>query len=467
MRSSRGQRWCSGSRGQRPPSTLERIVVVGAAILPLLLLFSLAMTLLVAGGGVLLYYAVLAVIALPLALMLLMLTRIVVAFATTIGQIVVALTARITAADGGAAVPDRRGAGTKNRRIKKLRARAGAARKGRPSTAALLVAVWCVASADTTAVPGPSACMAGQEHCGIETKAAPDPSPGISTPDEMFTSAAVLEQICAETGFRRSMIAIRRRQRDDPTPNDADLVIEAKKCLMLEQEWRVKTDDWYEEAARLFALSDGNIPAARRRSLLSTLKVDQHEESLINSEFYRIVHLIKLDETDEKNLLWMLSYIDPSVLERLISGDVPDLKSMQPRAAVDGPRWPSLAPENASPRHRFQSTENLPPEQQPPPMLSSNSRISLLPTLELAGYRRGWGICDVPLSETCQARQAHLRSDCYDSPPGRDRYTNDSRRALHSPSDLLTTLADVSCPDVVGLPSAFARRPTQRDLSSP
>ncbi|EJK58808.1 hypothetical protein THAOC_08981 [Thalassiosira oceanica] len=241
--------------------------------------------------------------------MLLMLTRIVVAFAATIGQIVVALTARITATDGGAAVPDRRGAGTKNRRSKERRARAGAARKSRLSTAALLVAVWCVASADTTAVPGPSACMAGQEHCGFETKAAPDPSPGIITPDEMFTSAAALEQIS------RTYRLLSQEQ---------------------EQEWRVKTDDWYEEAARLFALSDGNIPAARRRSLLSTLKVDQHEESLINSEFYRIVHLIKLDETDEKNLLWMLSYIDPSVLERLISGDVPDLKSMQPRAAVDG-----------------------------------------------------------------------------------------------------------------------------------
>lgn len=33
--------------------------------------------------------------------------------------------------------------------------------------------------------------------------------------------------------------------------------------------------------------------------------------------------------------LWMLSYIDPSLLGRLISGDVLDLKSMQPHVTVD------------------------------------------------------------------------------------------------------------------------------------
>ena len=45
--------------------------------------------------------------------------------------------------------------------------------------------------------------------------------------------------------------------------------------------------------------------------------------------------MIKLDENDEKHLLLMLLNIDPNALERLISGDVPDLKSMQPHMTVD------------------------------------------------------------------------------------------------------------------------------------
>lgn len=264
------------------------------------------------------------------------------------------------------------------------------------STAAflLLTAVWCVAGTDTTAISKSHDCL-GEELCRFETEAATlDPSPGNGALEEL--SAAELTQICDRTGFHEAMTAIRRRQRGDPTPNHADLAIEAEKCLVLDemrssdpkkwthdimslsfeqytllgldnsdirrhsfvslfqvwayyqilafnhrstsperkqvlaQEWSARRDDLYQKAGKVFSLSDDEI-SDRDTSLMMPLshRVGQFQESHINSEFYRIVDWIELDEIDEKNLLLMLSHIDPSALDRLISGDVPGLKSKQ------------------------------------------------------------------------------------------------------------------------------------------
>jgi len=93
---------------------------------------------------------------------------------------------------------------------------------------------------------------------------------------------------------------------------------------------------------------------------------------------------------------------------------------------VQGPGgWPSLAPEIASPRHRFQQKTHCP---------SSSSR------------------------PCCHRTQ---ESHCCPPSSWRGRYTNDSRRALHSPSDLLMNLADLSYPDVVG---AFATSHSARPV---
>ncbi|EJK53467.1 hypothetical protein THAOC_27099, partial [Thalassiosira oceanica] len=96
--------------------------------------------------------------------------------------------------------------------------------------------------------------------------------------------------------------------------------------------------DWYEEAGELFRHdATDKITDAHRQSLLSPWEhqSDQFEEGRVNLEFFRIAHLIKLNDNDEKNLLRMLSYLDPNALDRLISGDIPDLKSMQPGVTIE------------------------------------------------------------------------------------------------------------------------------------
>jgi len=245
------------------------------------------------------------------------------------------------------------------------------------------VAVWCVAVAT---------CMGQQEQCRLRTGTMADQSPGDCNLDELPT--AELEQICARTGFDMAMASIRRRQRDDPTPNRMDLAIEAEKCLMLDEirssdpkKWAHDIVSLFYEQYALFGLENavtwrpvlvgifqiwtysqiaGNPPELAQRladlyrdahekfilfdvgmsnagstnddasALLSnTRTIDTAQEVYANAEFFRIVHLIKLNDTDEKNLLWMMSYLDPNALERLISGDIPDLKSMQPRITID------------------------------------------------------------------------------------------------------------------------------------
>mmetsp|Transcript_36080 Transcript_36080/g.81083 ORF Transcript_36080/g.81083 Transcript_36080/m.81083 type:complete len:315 (+) Transcript_36080:414-1358(+) len=250
------------------------------------------------------------------------------------------------------------------------------------SSGAFLVAVWCVAVAT------------GQEQCRLKTGTMADQSPGDCNLDELPT--AELEQICARTGFDIAMASIRRRQRDDPTPNHVELTVEAQKCLMLDgirsskpkkwtldllslfyeqytlfglenadiyrhvfvcafkglitletiritmpemvQELRTLIDGCYEQAGELFRHdATEKITDAQRRSLMSPWVVfgDQFVEIEMNLKFFKIAHLIKLNDNDEKNLLRMLSYLDPNALERLISGDIPDLKSMQPRITID------------------------------------------------------------------------------------------------------------------------------------
>ncbi|EJK68081.1 hypothetical protein THAOC_10780, partial [Thalassiosira oceanica] len=258
------------------------------------------------------------------------------------------------------------------------------------SSGAFLVAVWCVAVAT------------GQEQCRFKTGTMADQSPGDCNLDELPT--AELEQICARTGFDEAMASIRRRQRDDSTPNRADLTVEAQKCLMLDgirsskpkkwirdilslsyeqyslfslenkdtrrhaflsifvnwafrqvahrskhrtlspeeeqdlaQKWSTKRDILYDYAVMLFSYSDEEMPDIARDFKSSTLMPDMNpaQEAYVYKEIYKNVGLIKLDGTDEKNLLWMLSYLDPNALDRLISGDIPDLKRMQPRKTMD------------------------------------------------------------------------------------------------------------------------------------
>ena len=348
---------CSGDR--RPFFTFTRIVAVGAAIPAFAAVMTLAFIslLLAAMGGV----------------------------AGLVGRCV----------SGAEAAAGRKN----NKKDNKARARAGAIRQSRMSSMAFLIAVWCVAGADTATVPESHDCVE-EEHGRFETEATLDPSLGNYTLDEL--SAAELTQICDQTRFLEAMVAIRRRQRGDQTPNHADLVTEAEKCLVLDkmrssdpkkwtrdimslfyeqytlfgqentdirrqmfvsvfqtwafhqvkrknlstspereqelkQEWMTDTGDLYLKAAEFFVLPDEAMPDAGSLSAYELLfGMNAAQEAYINMEFYRIVDWIELDEFDEKNFLWMLSYIDPSALERLISGDVPDLKSMQPRMTVDG-----------------------------------------------------------------------------------------------------------------------------------
>jgi len=286
-----------------------------------------------------------------------------------------------------------------NKKDNKARARAGAIRQSRMSSMAFLIAVWCVAGADTATVPESHDCVE-EEHGRFETEATLDPSLGNYTLDEL--SAAELTQICDQTRFLEAMVAIRRRQRGDPTPNHADLVTEAEKCLVLDkmrssdpkkwtrdimslfyeqyslfglentdirrqifvsvfQNWafhqviafnhqstlperkqklkQVSTsylDEVYLTAVKFIGLPDDEMPYAvsvAASALLIELNAEQ--EAFMNVKFHKIVNWIELDEIDEKYLLCLLSHIDPGALDRLISGDVPDLNSMQPCMSVD------------------------------------------------------------------------------------------------------------------------------------
>ena len=272
------------------------------------------------------------------------------------------------------------------------RASGGAVQQSRTSSWFLLVAVWCVA-----------ACM-GQEQCRFET------GTGECTLalDELPT--AELQQICARAGFKEAMTAIRRRQRDNPMPNRADLTVEAEKCLMMDkmrssdpkkwtrdivslsyeqyavfgqenadirrnvfgtvfQAWATnqvaartylfpspeeeqelvqdrlaRRDDLYIDAVELFSLPDEEVQyqmlqIARSYTSADLANLNPDQEAFANMEIYKIVDSIQLDqwldEIDEKYLLLMLSHVDPNALERLITEDIPDLKSMQPCMTVD------------------------------------------------------------------------------------------------------------------------------------
>ena len=216
--------------------------------------------------------------------------------------------------------------------------------------------------------------------------------------DELST--AELQQICARAGFEEAMTVIRRRQRDDPAPNRAELAVEAERCLMLDemrssdpkkwardimslsyeqytllrlgrsdthrnifggvfQAWSVNkiartyslfsmtqeldVIDLYKLAVEIFSLSDEEMrdEAQEFMSAIIMRDMEDHVVAYVNMLIYRIaVSIDKLDEIDEKIFLLMLSHVDPNALERLITGDIPDLKSMQPRTIGN---WTAVA----------------------------------------------------------------------------------------------------------------------------
>jgi len=238
----------------------------------------------------------------------------------------------------------------------------------------LVAAVWCIVVA---------ACM-GQEQCRSGTFTTADYLRGDCKLDLGELSTAELRQICARTGFEEAMTVIRRRQRDDPAPNREDLIVEAEKCLVLdvmrssdpkkwardivslsyeqyvavsgrendirrnifvklfqnwallqtertlilfsleqEQEWSAAIGEIRKLAVGLSILSDEEIPNLKFMSLSLPAR------TYANIEIHRVVDSVQLDENDEMHLILMLLNISPNTLERLISGDVPDLKSMQ------------------------------------------------------------------------------------------------------------------------------------------
>ena len=254
----------------------------------------------------------------------------------------------------------------------------------------LVAAVWCIVVA---------ACM-GQEQCRSGTFTTADYLRGDCKLDLGELSTAELRQICARTGFEEAMTVIRRRQRDDPAPNREDLIVEAEKCLVLDvmrssdpkkwardimslsyeqytllrlgrsdthrnifggvfQAWSVNkiartyslfsmtqeldVIDLYKLAVEIFSLSDEEMrdEAQEFMSAIIMRDMEDHVVAYVNMLIYRIaVSIDKLDEIDEKIFLLMLSHVDPNALERLITGDIPDLKSMQPRTIGN---WTAVA----------------------------------------------------------------------------------------------------------------------------